>query len=396
MEVFQHTFTQMLMLFAIMLCGFIARKKRMTDDLFDGNLSKLVMSITLPATILNSVLSDSQLPPDEVILTMFGYAALYFLFAAVFSYAVAHLVYRKLNRPARGAHAFMMMFGNVGFLGFAVLAAIFDDNAVLYAAVFNIVFNVVLFSLGVFFVAGDDEQTREKRSVKMQLKALGHTLTKPVMLASYAAMALALLHITDNGPIGQTCSILGGMTVPAAMLIIGSTLAKMPVREMLFDGWSYLTTLIRLIVVPVGVYFVFGLFVSDPYLLAILVLLAAMPAASNGTMLCLAHLLSRSCLRFVPFAGRVHILRAAGASKAHSAVHCAHLPLSALHRPRCCHLCPAYPFAYFPYPIIALRLKGAIGSYIRGCLWKFSHTLDCRCSFCSPWCCLARWRANFT
>lgn len=89
MEVFQHTFTQMLMLFAIMLCGFIARKKRMTDDLFDGNLSKLVMSITLPATILNSVLSDSQLPPDEVILTMFGYAALYFLFAAVFSYAVA-------------------------------------------------------------------------------------------------------------------------------------------------------------------------------------------------------------------------------------------------------------------------------------------------------------------
>lgn len=226
MEVFQHTFTQMLMLFAIMLCGFIARKKRMTDDLFDGNLSKLVMSITLPATILNSVLSDSQLPPDEVILTMFGYAALYFLFAAVFSYAVAHLVYRKLNRPARGAHAFMMMFGNVGFLGFAVLAAIFDDNAVLYAAVFNIVFNVVLFSLGVFFVAGDDEQTREKRSVKMQLKALGHTLTKPVMLASYAAMALALLHITDNGPIGQTCSILGGMTVPAAMLIIGSTLAQ--------------------------------------------------------------------------------------------------------------------------------------------------------------------------
>ena len=121
MEVFQHTFTQMLMLFAIMLCGFIARKKRMTDDLFDGNLSKLVMSITLPATILNSVLSDSQLPPDEVILTMFGYAALYFLFATVFSYAVAHLVYRKLNRPARGAHAFMMMFGNVGFLGFEYL-----------------------------------------------------------------------------------------------------------------------------------------------------------------------------------------------------------------------------------------------------------------------------------
>lgn len=289
MEVFEHTFTQMLMLFFIMLCGFIARKKEMTSDSFDGNLSKLVMTITLPATILNSVLSDEHLPSDEVILLMFGYALIYFVVIGVLSYVVTHVVYRKLPRPTRGAHAFMMLFGNVGFLGFAVLAAVFNKDAILYAAVFNIVFNIVLFSLGVFFVAGSDEETKEKRSLKMQLKALWAMLTKPVMLASYVAMALALLHITDNGPIGQTCDILGGMTVPAAMLIIGSSLAKMPVREMLFDAWSYLTTLIRLVLVPVVAYFVFGLFVADPYLLGILVLLSAMPAASNGTMLCLAY-----------------------------------------------------------------------------------------------------------
>lgn len=183
----------------------------------------------------------------------------------------------------------MMLFGNVGFLGFAVLASVFNKDAILYAAVFNIVFNIVLFSLGVFFVAGSDSETKEKRSLKMQLKAIWAMLTKPVMLASYVAMGLALLHITDDGPIGQTCDILGGMTVPAAMLIIGSSLAKMPVREMLFDAWSYLTTLIRLVLVPVVVYLVFGLFVTDPYLLGILVLLSAMPAASNGTMLCLAY-----------------------------------------------------------------------------------------------------------
>lgn len=289
MEVFEHTFTQMVMLFFIMLCGFIARKKEMTSDSFDGNLSKLVMTITLPATILNSVLSDEHLPSDEVILMMFGYALVYFLVIGVLSYVVTRIVYRKLPRPTRGAHAFMMLFGNVGFLGFAVLAAVFNKDAILYAAVFNIVFNVVLFSLGVFFVAGSDSETKEKRSLKMQLKAIWAMLTKPVMLASYVAMGLALLHITDNGPIGQTCDILGGMTVPAAMLIIGSSLAKMPVREMLFDAWSYLTTFIRLVLVPVVAYFVFGLFVTDPYLLGILVLLAAMPAASNGTMLCLAY-----------------------------------------------------------------------------------------------------------
>ena len=289
MEVFQHTFTQMAMLFFIMVCGFVARKKKMTSDSFDGNLSKLVMTITLPATILNSVLSDANLPSDEVILTMFGYSVIYFAVVSVFAFVVAHTLYRDLSRAARGAHAFMMVFGNVGFLGFAVLAAVFNQDAVLYAAIFNIVFNLMVFSLGVFFVAGDDSETKRRRSLKMQMKAIWAMLTKPVMLASYLAMALALLHITDSGPIGQTCDILGGMTVPAAMLIIGSSLAKMPVREMLFDGWAYITTIIRLVLVPVAMYALFGLFVTDPYLLAILVLLSGMPAASNGTMMCLAY-----------------------------------------------------------------------------------------------------------
>lgn len=289
MEVFQHTFTQMVMLFFIILCGFIARKARMTSDSFDGNLSKLVMAITLPATILNSVLSNSNLPSDEVILQMMGYAVVYFAAACVFACAVVHFLYRKLGRSTKGAHSFMMVFGNTGFLGYAVLAAIFDSNAVLYAAIFNIVFNIVLFSVGVFLVSGDSEKTKQKRSLKMQVKAFSHTLIQPTMLASYLAMALALLHVSDSGPIGQTCSILGGMTVPAAMLIIGSSLAKMPIKQMLGDGWSYLTSFVRLAVMPACAYLLFSQFVVDPYLLAILVLLAAMPAASNGTMLALAY-----------------------------------------------------------------------------------------------------------
>lgn len=289
MEVFQHTFTQMVMLFFIMVCGFVARKKKMTSDSFDGNLSKLVMTITLPATILNSVLAGEHLPSDETILKMFCYSVVYFVIACPLAFVIARVVYGSLDRAARGAHAFMMVFGNVGFLGFAVLTAVFNHDAVLYAAIFNITFNLVMFSLGVFFVAGNDSKTKERRSLRNQLRAIWTMLTKPVMLASYAAMVLALLHITDDGPVGQTCEILGGMTVPAAMMIMGSSLAKMPVREMLFDGWAYVTTFIRLVLVPVVMYFLFGLFVTDPYLLAILVLLAAMPAATNGTMMCLAY-----------------------------------------------------------------------------------------------------------
>ena len=60
-------------------------------------------------------------------------------------------------------------------------------------------------------------------------------------------------------------------------------------KEMLFDKWSYLTAAIRLIVAPLLVFGVFRLLTHDAFILAIMVMLAAMPVASNGTMLCLAY-----------------------------------------------------------------------------------------------------------
>ncbi len=288
METFQHTLVQLFVLAVIVACGFVARKTRLMNDTFDSMLSQLVMSVTLPALILDSVLSSTSLPSGEDIALTIGYAALYFLMAGVVSFVITRLVYRKMSSVTRGAHEFMMMYSNTGFLGYPVLAAVLDPSAVLYAAIFNIVFNITVFSYGVMLISGGSKDG-ERHSLKGQLKALKCTLIKPVLIASYLAAVLAVAGITDSGPIGQACSLLGGMTSPATMLITGSAIAKMALRDVVSDGWSYVTALIRLAVMPLLVYFVFGLFVHDQFILAILVLLAAMPVAANGTMLCLAY-----------------------------------------------------------------------------------------------------------
>lgn len=301
-EVFQHAVVQMVILAVIVACGFIARKKRLMNDTFDTMLSQLVMSVTLPALILDSVLSSTQLPSAHDIGLTLGYAALYFLLIGSVSFLITRVVYRGVPPVTRGAHEFMMIYGNTGFLGYAVLAAVLDPSAVLYAAIFNIVFNITVFSYGVMLVSGDKPDARQadqrdgsaepapkKHSWRDHARALGRTLTKPALIASYIAVVLAICGITDSGPISQTCDLLGGMTVPAAMLVIGSSIAKMPIKEMLFDKWSYLTAAIRLIVAPLLVFGVFRLFTHDAFILAIMVMLAAMPVASNGTMLCLAY-----------------------------------------------------------------------------------------------------------
>ena len=75
-EVFQHTAIQMFILAVIVICGFIARKKSLMNDTFDTMLSQLVFNITLPALILNSVLSSESLPSAHDIGFTLLYAAL--------------------------------------------------------------------------------------------------------------------------------------------------------------------------------------------------------------------------------------------------------------------------------------------------------------------------------
>lgn len=290
MEVFEHTAIQMLILAVVVVCGFIARKKKLMNDTFDTMLSQLVFNFTLPALILNSVLSSTSLPSAHDIGLTLLYAALYFVLAITLSSIIARVIYRKVPKVTRGAHQFMMVFGNTGFIGYAVLASVLDPSAVLYAAIYNIIFNIVIFSIGVVLIAGDSDSDDDRRSWRKQLGAVGHALLKPAVIASSIAAVLAIFEINAPGsPIQQACDLLGGMTVPAAMLVVGSSIAKMPLHDIFTDGWSYLTTAIRLVVMPLAVFFIFRLFVHDTFILAILVLLASMPVASNGTMLSLAY-----------------------------------------------------------------------------------------------------------
>ena len=280
----------MLILFTIVLLGAIARKIHLMNDDFDTLLSKLVMTVTLPGMILDSVLSNTNLPDSHTIMMMLVYSTVLYMLVCLFAWIFVRLVYRGVPRPAQGAHACLISFGNTGFIGFAVLGAIMGNDAVLYGAVYNIPYNVFLFSVGMLFIASTgSDGAAVKKPVKEQVKAIAKQLVSPCLISCFVAMFLALFGVTDSGYIGQTCNLLGQMTVPAAMLVIGSTLAKQPLKQMVNDGWSYLTSFMRLAGVPLLIFFVGGIFIHDPYILAVIVIESAMPAASSGIMMCLAY-----------------------------------------------------------------------------------------------------------
>jgi predicted permease len=284
MESFINAGSTMVVLFITIALGYLARKLRITDDSFDTALSRVIMTITCPAMVLNAVLSNSSLPDAVSILQTAGVSALTYIF--IFAAGMlASRVYR-VERSMRGVHAFVISFGNTGFIGFAVCAAILGEDSVLYASIYNIFFNIFVFSVGAWMISS----TGTKRLTKSeQLAYMRKNLLSPTMAACVIALVLAFAHITDSGIVGRTCSLLGGMTAPASMLVIGSTLARYQIKSMVNNGWVYITTFGRLIVAPAIVYVIGGFFLSDPQILATLTLVSAMPAAALGTVMCLTY-----------------------------------------------------------------------------------------------------------
>ena len=285
METFLSAESTMIILFIIVACGFLARKLGWTDDRFDSGLTKLIMSISCPALILDSVLGNTDLPDATFILNILVISIATYIPILLVAW-IAPKLYRA-PRESQGAHQFTIAFGNTGFIGFAVVGAIIGSNAVLYASMYNIIFNLVIFSFGAMFVASSGTV---KVSMREHFYKLLTQLRSPAMIACFVALVLALFGITDNnGIIGRTCDMLGAMTPPASMLVIGSTLAKYHFKDMLGNWRIYPTALIRLLGVPAIFWFVGGLLTNDMFLLGVLALESAMPAAALGTMFCIMY-----------------------------------------------------------------------------------------------------------
>lgn len=272
-------FVVMMTLFALVVVGYVAGKLGYLGGDFDRQLSRLVINITCPALILSSAMTG-VLPDRRLILPLLLISVITYVILTAIAFVLPK--YLTKNKDDEGAIGFALMFGNVGFMGYPVVASIFGHEAVFYAAVLNVVNTFAVFTIGTILITGKSEVKGER----FQKKVLYST----PMLAAYLTMAIVALEI-DNIPeaISQPLTMLGNITVPAALLIIGSSMSNLPLRSLLGNTTVYTTTLFRLALLPIGIHFLMGTLGFSPLVVNINTLVIAMPVATYGTILCLKY-----------------------------------------------------------------------------------------------------------
>ncbi len=265
-------------LLALLAVGYGCGKMGYLGGEIDRKLSRLVINVTCPVLIMSSAMTG-KLPERENILPL--------LLISIITYAILIGIgfflprYLTKKKSDEGILGFTMIFGNVGFMGYPVVASLFGYEAVFYAAVLNVVNTLGVFTVGTMLLTGGGIE-RER----FQKKVLYST----PMLASYLTMAIVALDI-DNVPafISHPLATLGNFTIPAALLIIGSSISNISIKKMLGNGVVYLTSLIRLFLLPVLVFYITEALGFSELVVKINTVVIAMPVATYGTILCLKY-----------------------------------------------------------------------------------------------------------
>lgn len=286
----------MISLVAIVVIGFVAGKVGYMNEEFDKKLSALIVNITCPALILSSTMGDT-LPDRNMILPLLGISFLTYILLTGVSLTLPRLLTRR--REDMGVVGFALMFGNVGFIGYPIVASIFGYEAVFYAAILNVANTFFVFTVGNMLIAnGDDnvnDNLNENETLLRSYENLKRKFKKKVlystpMIAAYLSMLIVALGITGiPTAVSKPLTMVGNITVPGALLIIGSTMSQLSGRAMLGNVTVYATSVCRLILIPGALYLLFNVVGFSEYVVNINTVIIAMPVATYGTILCLIN-----------------------------------------------------------------------------------------------------------
>jgi predicted permease len=261
---------QMMQLFLLMMIGCLLFKLKVLNKSTVKDLNGFVLNVTMPCMILTSVLvAQRKGLPIKDILTA---TAILVILLPVASYLFLNLARIKKNT---GLWLFMMMYPNVGFMGFPLMKALYGDESILYTAIINMAFNVSLFSIGKMCMMGKGDQ-RTKMNWKF--------LCSPGIISSLVAIAFYLTSFSMPEIILNPLKMLGNMTTPLAMMIIGSVIAQYPVKEIFFSKKIYAFVFLIDIVLPLFFFPFLNCFIQDSLTKGIAVIILSMPVANGSVM----------------------------------------------------------------------------------------------------------------
>ena len=268
--VISEILTSLVMIFLLIIPGIIFRKKDIISAAQSDGISSLAVNITWPCLVVDAMQMDFSAAVLKDSGYMMAAAMVVFAMTAVVTLVLSKLL--RLDNSKRYITAFMLLFGNTGFIGIPVIRALYGTEAVFFAAILEMVNDVVIFTIGMMLI---------QMSAGAKLRFEPKLFLNPGLIGVIVGLLLFLLDIRLPEVIGGAVEMVGGATTPLTMFLIGYQLGGLKAKEILKDASIYVISFTKLLIVPVLALIVLRVAVGDFSLLEkVLIMSFAMPAGS--------------------------------------------------------------------------------------------------------------------
>lgn len=251
MEIFNLTLTQMLVLFSLIIAGFLLKRKNILPQGSDSTVSRLETYIFMPALNFFNAMTNCTVETfrENSVLILYGGALT--LAAVLISYPVSKLFIRNAKSdPKRkyleNVYKYALTFGNFGCVGIPVILAIWGGEFLFKFNMFTLGGTLLCNTWGLYVLIP------KENNQSGLLKNILSGFTKPAIVAFLAGIVLGLLNLKPYVPefLLSALSNASNCMGPIAMLLAGLVIGSYNPKALLGDVKIYILSLLRLIIIP--------------------------------------------------------------------------------------------------------------------------------------------------
>ena len=266
---FITVFTQVSVLMLMIAVGFIAAKTGIMTEAGAACCTDIALIIATPCVIIKSLMRRF----DAAVMKSLLLAVALTLLVQVLMITLGTLLLRSKDLKRQRTLRFGSIFANCGFMSLPLQEVMLGADGTLYGSAYVIMFNLVVWSYGVYLISGDKHYIQPKK-----------LFVNPGIAGLLIGLIIFVFSVPVPQVLSSTVNYLAAIYTPLPMLIIGYHLSKTNVLKALKDVKCIIAVLLRLIIYPLvslGVLYLFG--IRGTLLVSAIISLSA-PVAAVTTM----------------------------------------------------------------------------------------------------------------
>ena len=257
---------QVLIIFVLISVGFILTKAKIIDDTGVKQLTDVLLLTVTPCVIINAYQREFNIADLKgLLLTIVASVIIH-----IISSFVSVLFFRKENSNKYRVSRFASICSNCGFMAIPLLSATLQDDGVFYGSAYLVVFMLFYWTYGVFLCTEDVKKC-------FSFKAI---IINPGVIGVIIGLMLFFTQIKLPYVLSESISFMASLNTPLAMLILGSLLVKVNIKNAIKNVGLYCVCFLRLILIPFISIFILWILKIDADIAKTVLICAACPVAT--------------------------------------------------------------------------------------------------------------------